>query len=30
MIKVTIWNEFIQDGAWQQENVLRYYPQGIH
>ena len=30
MIRVTIWNEFIQDGAWQQENVLRYYPQGIH
>lgn len=30
MIKVTVWHEFIQDGAWAQENVLKHYPQGIH
>ena len=30
MIKVTIWHEFIQDGAWKQENVLEHYPNGIH
>ena len=30
MIRVTVWNEFIQDGAWQQKDVIRHYPQGIH